>query len=106
MARDASTAMFALRLPICNPLSGSSRAAPQRSVAPAQPRLTSAECFTQLSKHTGAVVPGGERLGHIDADKAGRRVRLHLPNKIHVGRNHGPEHEVAAAGDSVAVQYD
>jgi hypothetical protein len=43
----------------------------------------------------GAVVPGGERLAHIDADKPGRRVRLHLRNQIHVGQDQpGPSFRV------------
>jgi hypothetical protein len=33
-------------------------------------------------------------------------MRLHLPDEVHVGGDYGPEHEIAAAGDGVAVKDD
>jgi allophanate hydrolase subunit 2 len=70
----------------------------------------------QLQPHTptkfvkvdlkAALAARGQRCLEIDLHEPGRRVRLQLADQVHVGRDDGAQHEVAAAGDGVAVQHD
>ena len=52
------------------------------------------------------MTPGREGSRHVDACEPDGRVRLQLPDEIHVGGHHGIDHEVPPAGHGVAVKDD